>query len=373
MTKIKVLVTGNAIGSSDVSPYAISQYDFEWLISNPSALLWADKIILTPFVHEIIESETYPDDGGKISKSLNKLFEVAKNYNLLEIKSPNNIITEKISTELISQIENERDYLLKNFPKSVKEPPKATHGEILIEDQFYCYPEVWNIYANLLLAKKWNAQSLFSDRVQNYCKYKFGISGYSSKTTINAFNKIFSITTPQTLLFPQIVFKEIAERGITPCSTCNDQSSCESNYLDLTETKVSKYLELRDYDEIQQQRKVVENIIKRIGKTDTGDDYQNIIKEFKKEQISAKKELRSVFPKISLWANIGLIAATPFSMVGAATGLPIISVPSYTVLGLSAVTKAAIEIQKNRYKWVAFNKDYTENKTKIRMIAKDGI
>jgi hypothetical protein len=66
---------------------------------------------------------------------------------------------------------------------------------------------------------------------------------------VNAFSQIFSIKLPQTLVFPQIVFKNITKNGITPCQTCNDEKHCESNYLSLTETKISKYLYMGDYDE----------------------------------------------------------------------------------------------------------------------------
>jgi hypothetical protein len=51
MSNIKILVTGNTIGPNDVSPFSISQYDYDWVISNPCVFLWADKIILTPFIN----------------------------------------------------------------------------------------------------------------------------------------------------------------------------------------------------------------------------------------------------------------------------------------------------------------------------------
>jgi hypothetical protein len=324
-------------------------------------------------INELIESEVYPDAGGKISKSLNKIFEVAKEHNLIEIKSPKNIIDEKTSKNISKQVEIEREYLLKKFPKSVEAPPNATHGQIIIDNQIYCHPEIWTIYANLLLAKKWNAQSLFSNPVQNYCKYKFGIAGGSNQTFVNAFSQIFSIKLPETLLFPQIVFKEIAEKGITPCSTCPDERDCELNYLDFTETKISKYLEMRDFDEIKQLRNVIAKIIYRVEKTKSENEYSDIIREFHKEQLSGEKKLKLIFPKISQWANIGMIVATPFHFVGAATNLPVISAPADAILGLSAVTTAAVEIQKNQYKWIAFNRGYKKDKTRIRLIAKDDI
>ncbi len=217
MSNIKILVTGNTIGPNDVSPFSISQYDYNWVITNPSVFLWTDKIILTPFLVDLIESNIYPDNGGKISKSLNKIFEVAKEHNLIEIKSPKDVIDENVANNISKQVEDEREYLLKKFPRCIEAPPNATHGQIIIENQLYCHPEIWTIYSNLLLVKEWNAQSLFSDYVQNYCKFKFGINETPNQTYVNAFSQIFSIKLPQTLLFPQIVFKEITKRGITPC------------------------------------------------------------------------------------------------------------------------------------------------------------
>ncbi len=156
-------------------------------------------------------------------------------------------------------------------------------------------------------------------------------------------------------------------------TTCDDEKDCELHYLELTESKISKYLAMRDFDEIKQLRKVIIKIIDRVNKTKSQSEYSDIIKEFLKEQLSTEKQLKQVFPKISYWANIGMIAATPFAFVGRATGLPIISYPSETILGLSAVTTAAVEIQKNQYKWIAFNQEYKKEKTRIRLIPKDDI
>jgi hypothetical protein len=130
---------------------------------------------------------------------------------------------------------------------------------------------------------------------------------------------------------------------------------------------------MRDYDEIKQLRKVVINIINRIEKTKSENEYTDIIKEFHKEQLKGEKKLKQLFPKISFWVNIGMIAATPFAFVGNATGLPLISLPADAILGVSAATAAGLEIRKNQYKWIAFNNEYEKEKTRIRLIPRDDI
>lgn len=59
MSKIKLLVTGLAIAKGDYIP---CNFDYSWLFKHPSTLLWADKIIITPYMDEVIDSARFPKE-----------------------------------------------------------------------------------------------------------------------------------------------------------------------------------------------------------------------------------------------------------------------------------------------------------------------
>ncbi len=47
----KILLTGLALGK-DIGLCPVCNYDFEWLLNNPSSLLWADKIIVPETIYQ---------------------------------------------------------------------------------------------------------------------------------------------------------------------------------------------------------------------------------------------------------------------------------------------------------------------------------
>jgi len=366
MAHNRLLVTGHAMGGREHSGCNTCNYDCSWLFEHPSTLLWADKIIITPYMDNTIENEKFPFDDIPVAKSIKKVFDVARQFDLIEVKNPSKIITAKVGKKLSEEVDTDRSVLEKLFPKTVRiGDDKKVPGQIFIENEEYCHPHIWSIYASLVLAKKWGAQCLFSERVINYCRYKFGSSFVTNPNIgypTNPFNTIFNSCLPEPALFPKYMFGNIRS---SQCSTCKLEKQCSNKYLDKLERNISKYLELRDYDEVDQIKQVISKIIKRLESEKEYVNDENIVEEFKNEERIISKRVHSTFPKIKRWTNMTLIVSLPVTLVSALTGLPMVSLAGASIAGVSEAVNKYAEYLGSKYRWIGFINKSTVVRTQI--------
>jgi hypothetical protein len=353
---ISVLVSGYWMGGLDRFGKVcnVCNYDYSWIFNNPSTLIWADKIILTPFLKGIIDDKTYPDEDKILSNTIKEVFDIVDQYGMLEIKDPSSVITDKFLEKINEEYEIERSVFEKLYPNQVRiGDDNKVPGQLFVEGSEYCYPYIASAYSCLVLSKEWNATSLFSDRIFNYYKYKFGASLISQPYfggLSNAFNTIFDTFLPELNIFPEFTYSNINQQV---CPSCKNLQQCSRTYLKKLKNNMSKYLELRDYDEVIQIKQVISKIIKKIK--DKNDVIENdIIKEFKNEERIITKKLMNTFPKIKRWSNIALIMSVPIASVGVATGLPVVSLAGVSIAGLSKIIDSYVKYGESKHQWVAF-------------------
>jgi len=347
MSKINLLVTGLAISKGDHTP---CNFDYSWIFNHPSTLLWADKIIITPYMDEVIESAIYPKKSP-FSKSLKEIFDTAKNYDLIEVKDPNKILNSDLSDQVSNEIERDRNILPELYPDDIKVGVDLP-GAICTNESEFCEPNLWSIYANLILSKKWNAQCLFSDHVMNFLQYKFGsslISTNGMNSVSESFNTVFNPILPEYNFYSNML-------GIK-CGDCVHVKECEAKSLPMLRNDLSKYLDLRDYDELKQLKKIMVQVIKSVQSKNKSFDNEDIINEFKKEERSIRKTMHSTFPRVKRWANISLMASIPITMVGLYTGLPVVSAIGVGVAGVSKFTGKYVKHLESNNNWIGFKID----------------
>ncbi|MCE7699566.1 MAG: hypothetical protein K8E24_012415, partial [Methanobacterium paludis] len=344
MSKMKLRVTVHAIVREDYTP---CNFDCSWLFNHPSTLLWADKIIITPFMDEVIDSESYPDNRG-LSKSLKEIFDTARDYDLIEVKDPTKILNSDLADQVSNEIERDRKVLPELFPDDIKIDEINLPGAICTDESEFCEPYLWSIYGNLILSKKWNAQCLFSDHIMNFLQYKFGSSLVNTKgikSVSQSFNTIFNPILPEYNIYGNMLGYK--------CGDCDHLKKCEKKSLPKLRNDLSKYLDLRDYDELNQLKKVLWRIIKSVPSKNSF-DHEDIINEFKNEERSTRKMMRSTFPKVKRWANISLMASIPITMVGLYTGLPVVSAIGASAVGISKYTEKYVKHLESKNNWIGF-------------------
>ena len=364
MKKINLFVTGMILGGKSECDATGCRYDFSWLTRQPSMLIWSDKIILTSYCYDNLQSDEHRYEGKKMGKALQKIFDVAKEFGIVEIKNPDLIINNKLEKKISKEIEWDRELLLKLYPKAIKKGKKGVPGQIFVEGYDYCDVYLQSIYKSLILAREWEAESLFSPSALAYSKYKFGMSLYQNKKeTTQAFNSIFNVLLPEKDLFPYYALDDtFTQKPNKNCANCQNTAICDKNLIPDVENNVRQYLELREYDEIQQIKGVIQDIVQKLEQTKNPLDHKEIIKEFRKQEQTINHDIKVTFPKIRRWSNLGIIASLSIIPLGVTTGLPIISYAGATAAGISQVTKEALEYSENKYNWVAFLQKHGKEK-----------
>lgn len=350
MSEIKLLVTGHSIVGKE-SVCSVSNFDYYWLFNHPSLLLWADKVIITPYMDEVIDSASHPDNNGPISKLIKNTFEIARTYDLIEVKDPTKIINSKLSDKILEEINKDSEILSEMFPEDVTIDEEDLHGAVCLDNTKFCIPYLWSIYVSLILSKKWKAQCLFTDGILELLKYKFG-SSLATPNEINSiprsFNTVFNPILPEYNIGANLLG--------TKCMDCFHLEKCEDISKSKLEESLSNYLDLRDYDELHQLKETLLKIIKSL-KSKKDITYEDIIHEFKSSERSIKRRMHSTFPQVKRWTNLALMTSIPITAVGAYTGLPAVCATGMAVGGVSKLTEKYIKHLESKYNWIGFKID----------------
>ena len=349
----KILLSGLALGK-DIGLCPVCNFDFDWLIKNPSSLLWVDKIIVPQNILNTIKDKK-SSDNMKLNEGMKLLFEVLEDKKMLEIIDIKDYISNEVANKLYEQTQKDRDVLSEMFPEIIKKGDDNCPGELFIGDIHYCSSYVWQIYASLFLSMQLNAQIMYTPESLSYCKYKFGATNSyipNSNTKNEVISNIFNSLIP-----PVRVFSDFTFRTKEYCENCKKITSCEKQYLKRTESNITKILEYRETDELFQIRDVLNEIIAiKSSKKQiiTQNDINDILNQYKGRAYKINKLLKKHFPKIEKWSNIATLITLPICIVGVATDNPIISgISGIAATGISS-TRAWLELLKTKYSWVGF-------------------
>ena len=257
----RVLVTGLALGRQ-IGLCEACNFDFEWLIRYPSVFLWADRILVADTIWDTVSRGGYPYEAKELARSLQLVFQLARSEGIIEVFKPAEIISSDVKDLILAEVYRDRELLPRFFPDHVTlGDEENVPGEIFVDGLEYCAPHLCTIYASFVLARALNAHCLFNMRVLNYCKYKFGLASFPKEGEpggIEAFQSVFEAYVPNRSLFPEYVY---INREM--CAKCANEDSCKDTYLAKVESNLREMLSWRSYDEIQQLKSIVSDIVRR--------------------------------------------------------------------------------------------------------------
>lgn len=344
-----VLITGlgvaNALGICEVC-----SLNFTWLVKNLSTLLWADQVFIPKLSFEV--------EIGKKDKKNEKIISMflgmAEEKGIINKIDLNDMYQPKVSDDINEKMLEDSQALLKNFPEIVKKGDEGVPHEIIIGDEHYCGAWMASIYAGMRVAKDIGANCLFSKKEHTYLKYLYGLesSRYSGIEANNIYNEIFSLYMPEGLKIHNYAF--VAEER---CKECAYYEQCKENYLYETEKTFEKIFEWREYDELQQAKAAINNIIELKHDICSPNDVSDIIKEFKEKQGRINRNINKRFPKIERWTKMTTVLATPITIMSAATGNIPLTVSGAVATGVAQTIEKLLEIYKSKNNWVGFVND----------------
>lgn len=348
----RVLVTGLALGKvAGVCDFC--QFDFSWIINRPSVLLWTDKILVTEKIWDAVSNAQYPHDNKEVAQSLKLVFEIGRGEKIIEVINSPDFITKELIDEIYKQVEEDRILLARSFPTHfILGNEEEVPGHLFFDGLEYCVERLWPIYAAFVLSKALGAYCLFDDKDLNFCKYKFLLTGFPSLTDhgfIEAFQSVFNAYIPNCEVFPEYVYM-----SKDACATCRKMDSCKDKYLSEVESNLKHIIRWRNYDEIQQIKAVVNEIIDMHTAARGDLNASDVLKKFGKKQELLRRRVKLVFPQIKRWANITTMFSIPVIVAGIATANPLITVSGATLAGLSKIAKEGVELLSSKYSWVGF-------------------
>lgn len=345
----RILVTGLALGTDpNIDACQSCNYDLSWLFGNPSTLLWADQIVLTPEILEMIKNSSYPDGNKDIGRAVGLIFERIEENGLIKTKKASSIITNKVRDEIFTQINEDRNRLAKIFPRSVKlGDEEKVPGQLFVNGVEYCTPSLWTMYASFILAREWKADLLLPPQSQNYFDRALVSLQNPQQDGVEkhtAFEEILKSKLPEQELLPIILF------DAKLCGSCGNKSSCSSDVFAKVETNIKNIMMWRSYDEVQELKSVISRIAKEAD--NTGVSSKELVAAFKEEEDKINKSIRSVFPKVERWSNMATVLSIPVVVAGLSTGSTAIASVGAGVAGVATVAKKYIDIVRSKYRWV---------------------
>lgn len=345
----KILVSGLALGMDpELNTCQSCNYDLSWLFNNPSTLLWADKILVTPEILSSIKNSKYPGGNEDLGRAINLIFEGLEKNGLLEIKKASDIITKEIKDELYSQIEKDKIELALQFSKDVSIGSDSNvPGQVFVSEAEYCTPSLWTNYASLMLAKEWNSNLFFTKYAQSYFDKLFLLKSKQFNPLnekAEAFENIFTSKLPEYELLPIILFAP------NSCDSCKSLEKCSTDVFSKVEENLNRALEWRNYDEIYHLKSVLEKITKETSSIDI--NAKELIRAYKEEETRVRQQMNSIFPKVERWSNMITMLSIPVVVAGVSSSSMTISSLGAGTAGIGTALTKYLDVLKSKNRWV---------------------
>lgn len=343
----KVLITGLGVGKA-LDLCHECNLDFSWLATNPSTLLWADKIILPKECFELRKTH-----NSKLDNIIDITLEALDKNNLLEKLSTNIKYSDEEQLRIYAQFLRDRELLLESFPKTIKKGEDGDHKEFFIEDNHYCAPYIASLYGAIELAKKNNAQCLFNKSDGLYLKYLNGINVENPERKNKIYTEVFSTLLPNEPIIPHLALDNEEK-----CSSCKHENSCIDEYQNYSKT-LKRILDYRNFDELSQARKEIDKILSKKNEIRDDKDIEDVINQFNERKDNINKNINKLFPKIKRWTNMATMLSTPLTIttgVLSAIGStnPVVPILSGSIIAIDEAIKRGMENYTDNKRWVSF-------------------
>ena len=344
----KVLITGLGIGK-ELGVCDACTMNFSWLASNPSTLLWADRICIPKNLYELYTKNPYEDKREvAVSYILNELY-THQLLELVEIPQRSSAISDTIER----QVESDFMDMIRLFPESVKILDKEENNQhnIQIGNEEYCAPYIKSIYACRYLANSLQASCLFDETDYEFLKYKEGIAFRKApdRQYIGVLSELFAGMLPRVNVLPEYALTRPEQ-----CDTCAKHVDCQKTYEEDVRKAICSFLKWREYDELYELREEIDKILLEqalIGKDISLKDAKRALEE---RQRKINTNIQRRFPKIKRWTKLVTILSTPATIVSAAGGNIPAAIVSASMTGAAQVTEKILELYESKSKWVGF-------------------
>lgn len=351
----RVLVSGLSVGN-DFGVCDTCGFDSQWLVQYPSVILWVDKILLTTSTWDSVLRGAERTDSP-FRRSTSRVLQMLRSAGLVEVVDVRKVLSKDIGKAIISSVESDVKALVEQFPEVAKRgDDEKVPGQVFLGEVEYCAPYLYSVYASLLAARVLDAQCLFDYRVLKYCNYKFGLGPRPLGTQtdrIESFHSVFQSLFPNEPLLPKYVLHQGYNQGTETCEMCRDEKTCSDSYLAQVEAQVKMALAMRDREEVEESRVLINRIIDKNssgGRIDAGE----VKEEFFNECNRLSRRSRRVFAKTKYWCSLSMILSVPLTVAGFLTQAPALQATCIAAMSAATGVKHLMDSLQEKYRWTAY-------------------
>lgn len=327
--------------------------NFSWLFSNPTNLLWMDKLIVTEGMWKLIMSDSgvveYMEKSKQqpYSKAVKLVYNILNDVGLVNIIPDDSITQEQaalIDEQICDDLEMLEDYIKEDSDTMIK-----------IANHCYCIPSLWSLYAALYLSQANNASFMLATHELDYLKLLLPLKLNRSvpiASRTSAINEILNIKLPHLELGHNYLFDTTEH-----CRICERESLCKDSYLTDIEKQTFNILKYCEHEEISQLCELMDRICSEKFKTEFDVSPCDLLHEINIEKVKVQRKLNKTYRSIEKWNTIVMTISASMTL-GA-----FFSHPTLAAIGASGVLTANVigtikNYNEKKYKWVnLFNKE----------------
>ena len=315
---------------------AANLVSMEWLISQPSLLLWADTILVSQPDFEYVCAGLFNRDDQALSDTYALIFERLHGEGLITTFEPQKTIPRSSAASVrnlaISDIER-----FGTTPKTHVNGSR-TPGMIETRSGSFCAVALENIYMNLLASNLLGCSCLMDGYKATFVKERFRQQSHMKTAASKAFDEMYSVLVPE--LNPHQTHYLFCPK--TTRSDCANGESCQRSTRKNVNGFIDDVLLMRSKPEIQGLSSLIERIELANPDANPSEISRAVIKDISK----AQRRLHDAYPAIKLWARI--IGEVSTAAIGLALTSPSsdLTTPLVAATAIGGLTAAALTESK---------------------------
>lgn len=346
---MRLIMTGLSIATTEGDCFPCN-YDIDWLIKEPSSLLWADDLMVASQIRDVILDERFL--RGPLAKATKLIFEILDAEGMVSIIDPKVYFTNELSDTILRQASLDFNWFSEAHPELMIEIKEHDLTMLALGNYNYCIPKIRSIYTALVYGQFFNGTCMFGDDAHLYCENAFSRlrrDDAVEPSALKVFTEIFSAQLPNLMLY-----HDFALRQDSDCMKCATSSYCVNDYLTITESNTRKILKWRSYDEVEAMKATIVSIVRDLSSINNSMDIGEIKRLYEEKRRVLSRRLNKVFPKINRWSNVTTMISLPIALLGAASGSGLTMLTAGAVGGIASFANQAMKYLTSKYSWVTF-------------------
>ena len=328
----------------DVGPIPINSTSLEWLFTNASVLLWADKLLITERDYEHLHRQQYFDDD--IDRECARMFfDRLRAEGIIEVFNHNRFLNELVLESISCQVDRDENRWGVE-PGPPDERGRVAHDTILIGEHRYCQPVVKGIYGSLTVARFLNCSCVFDSRERAFIEARFSTLGIAPEAVSAGqavFRNLYQVMLPSIHIEREYQLFCDPRRG----ATCQKLPHCQSMAKANMQRLLEYILIAREKPELKRLAQRLSQIEQEVGPDETR-IRQALVREVRREQ----RNLRAVYPAVHNWSRLTQKVSVPAVLYGTQLQQPLIWMTAAGLSALAEATHHTVDTIEEQHRWL---------------------